>query len=703
MNVIRKNDENPNAVASILDPVQRTLTWIDPILQFLSKSTGEATVPAPLVARAMPWKDVETCHIQRLIEWGILVCVRKERNDTMEDWYKSSTTKRQSGSIAPQPSARFDWDDASCFIGFPSPGIERLHGCSKTAAKRRMAALLQRLNEETTQQTFPGTVTCDKPEQNVSEADMPDESKKIAYAVVSPGDESGRMTPTQLDSAPTKHNFEDNQFLYASEEAQIAFESLFGFSQISIQKDFDNPLIPTKILPHQASYAGSCPAQPSQYADLSQDCLRQIPPTLLKAFGLPRFRRLYSHQTAAIETVMSNRHCSICTGTGSGKSLCFLLPALTAAFVHNQTSLLLFPTKALAQDQLSKLLELLATDEELSHRIRPATLDGDTPYSARSRINECNIILTNPDTLHAAVLPSWKNKTYRSMLPSLRFIVIDEAHTYDGIFGAHVAMIVRRLIRVHAAASRDAGHGVMPTFVSASATLPWPEHHFRRLCAIPKHIPIRVLTGNEDGSPRSAKHFFVWNPPVLSVDGTSTDRVYFPRLTTLPEKKIEGRKRPLDTRPTNNDSDNTVDHNDVTSVGDGASAHSVPNPSSFFRRHAADETAGLLARAVTRGVRCIAFCKTRNLVEWVFQKTTEILKSDLYTSSLASRVESYRGGYTMKERRKIEEKMFRNEIIGIVGTNALELGIDLGGIDLTLHCGYPSSYSSLLQQVRWFI
>jgi DEAD/DEAH box helicase domain-containing protein len=316
-------------------------------------------------------------------------------------------------------------------------------------------------------------------------------------------------------------------------------------------------------------------------------------------------------------------------------------------------------------------------------------------------MDECNIILTNPDTLHAAVLPSWKNKMYQSMLSSLRFIVIDEAHTYDGIFGAHVAMIIRRLIRVHAAASLDAGNGTMPTFISASATLPWPEHHFRRICAIPKDILIRVLSGHEDGSPRSAKHFFVWNPPVLSVDGTSSDQVYFPRPSTinLSEKKIDGRKRSFNALLTNNDLNNIDGNNNVNGTRNNAPAPAPPNPSSFFRRHAADETAGLLARAVMRGVRCIAFCKTRNLVEWVFQKATEILRSDQQTLLLATRVESYRGGYTMKERRKIEEKMFRNDIIGLVGTNALELGIDLGGIDLTLHCGYPSSYSSLLQQV----
>jgi DEAD/DEAH box helicase domain-containing protein len=118
----------------------------------------------------------------------------------------------------------------------------------------------------------------------------------------------------------------------------------------------------------------------------------------------------------------------------------------------------------------------------------------------------------------------------------------------------------------------------------------------------------------------------------------------------------------------------------------------------LYRQHAAEETALLLARAVSRGVRCIAFCKSRNLVEWVYGKTLDALKKDSATAHLTEKVESYRGGYSMMERRKIEHRLFQNDVLGVVGTNALELGVDIGGIDLTLHCGYPSSYTSLLQQ-----
>jgi DEAD/DEAH box helicase domain-containing protein len=418
--------------------------------------------------------------------------------------------------------------------------------------------------------------------------------------------------------------------------------------------------------------------------------------------------------------------------------LCFLLPVLTAAYTSDRTSLILYPTKALAQDQFSKLQALLQTDNnaDLAERIRPATLDGDCPHSKRVDIAErANVILTNPDTLHAAILPAWRTM-YGSMLARLKFIVIDEAHYYEGIFGAHVAMILSRLMRVsQAAASRynqglfgdnnDESRSSLPIFVAASATLPWPEQHFRRLCPISPKATVRVLSAKEDGSPRSEKHFFVWNPPILNSNGTCTGIVTFPRpkkappgdktfsvgggISSISSIGAVGKKRPRDESPGNNGrvvpvaslaTTVSAPGNDQPAVARGkrTKARQKHGEVKFHRRHSADETALLLARAVVSGIRCIAFCKTRNLVEWVYERALTCLGNDPRTAHLTSKVESYRGGYSMIERRQIEKRLFQNELLGVVGTNALELGVDIGGIDLTLHCGYPSSYASLLQQ-----
>lgn len=394
-----------------------------------------------------------------------------------------------------------------------------------------------------------------------------------------------------------------------------------------------------------------------------------------------------------------------------------MLPILTAAYNSDRTSLVMFPTKALAQDQLSKLTTLLSTNPDLATRIRPATLDGDCPHAARVDIAAtANVILTNPDTLHAAILPSWRT-LYTHMLSRIQYVVIDEAHVYEGIFGAHVAMILSRLVRVSiAAACHQSLQPRLPTFVAASATLPWPQQHFRLLCPISAQAPVAILTNKEDGSPRSEKHFFVWNPPILNSDGTCTGKVTYPCPNPKPggnkavstSAGVAGLKRPRDEESTSAGvvvSPPASQADSALTVQPAFAANRKRRPVrrrhtevTLHRRHAADETALLLARAVVSGVRCIAFCKSRNLVEWVFERALACLKNDPSTAHLTSKVESYRGGYSMVERRQIEQKLFQNELLGVVGTSALELGVDIGGIDLTLHCGYPSSYASLLQQ-----
>jgi DEAD/DEAH box helicase domain-containing protein len=433
----------------------------------------------------------------------------------------------------------------------------------------------------------------------------------------------------------------------------------------------------------------------------------------MDAFGLERpgpcpvitqRRKLFTHQVTAIESAMRGIHTLVCTGTGSGKSLCFLLPVLTAA-INNETSLLLFPTKALAQDQMSKLTAILEKFPDLKETIKPGIIDGDTSHAERNyNAKNCNVILTNPDTLHAAILPGWK-ATYKTLLGRIKYVVIDEAHMYEGVFGAHVAMVLSRFLRLAAVCSHKAqGCIKSPVFLACSATMAHPEHHFRLLCPILKEADITILAPDDDGSPRAAKHFFVWNPPIMDINGASTGRVTMPRPK---KKKADTNDKVvfLPTPPVTNGSKSFRESDELQLAGPSEESVSKDKRGSFqqngmqlYRRHAADETALLLARAVSQGVRCIAFCKTRCLVEWVYERAVSALKSSPSTEHLADKVESYRGGYTRELRRSIESRLFKNDLLGVVGTNALELGVDVGGIDLTLHCGYPSSYASLLQQ-----
>ena len=211
--------------------------------------------------------------------------------------------------------------------------------------------------------------------------------------------------------------------------------------------------LPISILPRQASYAGSTRAQSAIHEALPAEV--EIPAAIHNALlgnsdgDVSKGQMLYKHQVRGITAALQRReHVIVATGTGSGKSLCFWVPLWTSVYCtpDRTAALVLFPTKALAQDQLSNLQKRLALNDELTAQIRPATLDGDTPHPNRSRIaQDANIILTNPNTLHAAILPNWKQKHYQALLSRIEYIVLDEAHLYEGTLGAHVALILSRL------------------------------------------------------------------------------------------------------------------------------------------------------------------------------------------------------------------------------------------------------------------
>ena len=422
-------------------------------------------------------------------------------------------------------------------VGFPKRDERKLHGSSKAAAKRRMKILEEHIKSE-------DRVVVENPE--------PGESRRVH-------EEAPDESPDEND---TSHENDDTP-----EEARKAVYDLLGFSK---EADPSSP-VPQRVLPRQMSYAGSMPSQVPQHQSLSLSVLEQIPESVQHAFLK---RPLYSHQARAIEAALNDRHTCICTGTGSGKSLAFLVPVLTAA-LKGRTSLVLFPTKALAQDQCTKLRESWPF---------VSTLDGDTPHAQRAAIaTHAKVLLTNPDTLHAAILPNWKT-IYEPLLSNLQYVVLDEAHVYQGVWGGHVSLVLRRLARL-------VNHPIR--FLTASATLPWPEAHLRQLCPIQGEVTVV----DEDGSPRAAKHFWVWNPPLLNMDGSTTGSV-------VPKR---GKKRQVD------GSESTVVEIVENDIVEATSVPLPRNKTQLYRRHAAEETALLLAKAISHGVRCIAFCKTRNL------------------------------------------------------------------------------------------
>ncbi|MBK9715169.1 MAG: DEAD/DEAH box helicase [Kouleothrix sp.] len=347
--------------------------------------------------------------------------------------------------------------------------------------------------------------------------------------------------------------------------------------------------------------------------------------------------QLYAHQAAALDAVRSGEHLGVVTATASGKTLCYQVPALEAALADPASrSLFLFPTKALAHDQL-RALHLLA--DPLG--VRVATLDGDTPHAQRDGVRaNAQIILSNPDMLHRTMLPD--HRRWAALLARLRYVVLDESHIYRGVFGTHVALIVRRLRRL------CAHYGAAPQFICCSATSANPREHIEALIGAP------VALVDEDGAPQGSRAFVLWNPPLLD-----------------------------DKRKTKDDR---------------SSSRSLarPSPESGRRRSTNIETASLLATLVRADVKTLAFTRTRRGAELVLRYTREALEN--VSPALAKRVASYRAGYTPEERRRIEIEFMRGDLLGLVSTNALELGVDIGGVDAVLIGGFPGTVASAWQQ-----
>jgi DEAD/DEAH box helicase domain-containing protein len=320
---------------------------------------------------------------------------------------------------------------------------------------------------------------------------------------------------------------------------------------------------------------------------------------------------LYEHQRHALESAFDGPTV-IATGTASGKSLCFQLPTLEVLSADRSArALYVYPTKALAQDQARAL--------HAFGLVRPAIYDGDTPRGERAAIRKrSNVVLTNPDMLHVGILPH--HHAWDELLSNLAFVVLDEAHVYRGVFGSHVANVLRRLRRAAAI------HGSAPRFLLASATIANPLELAEGLTGLDGFQLI-----DSDGSPRAARTTALWNPPLL-------------------DESLGMRGSPL------------------------------------------YEAAELLSELVAAGARTICFMKSRKGVELILRHAVARLEP-----ALAERVAPYRAGYTPAQRQEIQRRLTSGELLGVVATDALELGIDIGSLDAAICVTYPGTAASLKQ------
>ncbi len=378
--------------------------------------------------------------------------------------------------------------------------------------------------------------------------------------------------------------------------------------------DYRHQIVHIERIPHQGAIFGKLdnPLHPGLQA-----CLESL--------GIST---LYSHQAKALNAILAGKNVIIATPSASGKTLCYHLATLDA-FLHDKDSraLYIFPTKALAQDQLRSVRQIasllsLPAPTSRGEAISPeamATFDGDTPQNERTNIRkQARIVLTNPDMLHLGILPN--HQSWSRLFRNLKYVVIDETHIYRGIFGSQVANVLRRLRRLCAFYNSN------PQFICCSATIANPQKHAQNLVGLPFEAIV------EDGSPHGEKYFVFWNPPVIDEAKTS-------------------------------------------------------------RRSPNSEAASLLGELVQKEIRSLVFARTRKLTELIYIYTQGQLPPPL-----RDKISPYRAGYLPEDRRRIEHQFFDGELLGLVATTALELGINIGDLEATVLTGYPGSIASAWQQ-----
>ncbi|MFJ4109557.1 DEAD/DEAH box helicase [Oerskovia enterophila] len=473
------------------------------------------------------------------------------------------------------------------------------------------------------------------------------------------------------------------------------------------------------------------PGRPGQHADWP----RWADASLVAGYRSMGVERPWAHQVEAAEAAWSGRHVALATSTGSGKSLAFWLPALTAVRADRAaetlapgriesartrgTVLYLSPTKALAADQVDGLQRLL--DASRANDVKVSTCDGDTSFEERKWVQEyADVVLTNPDFLHFALMPN--HRRWARFLRNLRFVVVDEGHSYRGVFGAHVALVLRRLARLsaHYAPAPPAGLSEAPrgmdrpasdnlsasgpsgpsspsgharpgssagaprnrlTFVVASATTADPAASAGRLIGVPSE---QIVTVDTDTSPAGRKTFALWQPPeVLGYEAAQA------RAAAANDPAADAAlAESLLIDPTAHDELGLMsDPDEPATPGD-----SPERP----RRSATAEAADLLADLTAAGARTLAFTRSRRGAEAVATQTQDHLR--VVSPQLARRVAAYRGGYLPEERRALEQALRSGAIRGLATTNALELGVDISGLDAVLIAGWPGTRMSVWQQ-----
>ncbi len=420
-------------------------------------------------------------------------------------------------------------------------------------------------------------------------------------------------------------------------------------------------------------------------------------PGVVAAYRALGVDRPWVHQVEAAEAAWRGRHVALATSTGSGKSLAFWLPALTAVREDVAAAILdpgrieraaargsvlyLSPTKALAADQLAALERLLdavpggsgsGAAPASRGRVRVSTCDGDTPIEERRWITEhADVVLTNPDFLHFSLLPN--HRRWARFLRGLRYVVVDEGHAYRGVFGAHVSLVLRRLTRL-AAHYGPAGSRIV--FVVASATTAEPVASAARLLGV---LPDDVTAVTQDTSPSGRRTFALWQPPEIGTYG-------FERSSAEPDGPDHAGDPwalpdPLDADHTERETEPVV------------TEHAAPE---HPRRSATAEAADLLADLAAHGARTLAFTRSRRGAESVAQQARDHLRP--VSTELSRRVAAYRGGYLPEERRELERAVRSGALLGLATTNALELGVDISGLDAVLVAGWPGTRMSLWQQ-----
>ncbi len=357
------------------------------------------------------------------------------------------------------------------------------------------------------------------------------------------------------------------------------------------------------------------PARPARHAPFPS----WLNPALVAALQQRGVAQLYSHQAEALAHVQAGRNLVVVTPTASGKSLCYNLPVLHGVQAEGAKALYLFPTKALAQDQVAELNEL---NRQAGLAVRAFTFDGDTPADARQAVRlKGDIVVSNPDMLHQGILPH--HTKWAQFFEGLRYVVIDEMHTYRGIFGSHVANVLRRLRRV------AAFYGSHPQFILCSATLANPVQLAEGL------IGQAVSAVDRNGAPSGERHLLLWNPPVI-------------------------------------------------------------NPDLGIRASNRSQTTRIARMAVQQGLKTIVFANSRLMVEVLTKYLKDAFERDIQPRA---HISAYRGGYLPNERRRTEQALRGDQVDCVVATSALELGVDIGSLDVCILNGYPGSIAGTWQRL----